>query len=793
MTTPEYDAACGMCHPGGGPMERDREGNFLHEKSLSEIEAALSNGEVLGDYTVWSPKEKRFVPFVWTISAGNETVNNTLAPNCFMCHSSVIGSQNPYAPSSTFNMPLLSYRLATFKLRYFSGAGTLSSGIATLNPDNTFNYNLAFDADNATAGLQVDGSFIVHSNDMHCSQCHGGGWDDFDGDGRITKLDFLLQVKDLRYLQPDGLKEAKVWFFNETITDGNYVSSKVDGSLIPVPKNVDVHRWARYVGDGNVKGCVDCHAPVKHDYIGTGYFPDVPSLIPSHDFAKGNAGPAFTVRWHQLAGSASCERCHENPVGLHSRAFGPAAAEHLEKVACTTCHIPKKYFFEAKLIDWTLPMFVVSGDSNGYTFLGLTKNVYVGGDSVNGTPVDVALFPIRDFSTGEVVWKLSAANAMGVLFFADNSEGTFRPVIPRYLAKVFGLSYDLPTRYIIEEVDSSGKPVRVGSFGHLVLKVKSGVISQDSDLAAGGWRLINALPNFIDVDQDGAFTPGVDVQITDDTGLDGSPDGVPEINTQREVSAALSTVKKVVSGAVGRDVEVKLIATAIPFGVSHNVRPAPEALRCDDCHGGRESELQGAVFTRKVNLYFPFDPAVENSTAFVPKVQRTLTEYAFADWTRREIESMGFPAAILDYSTVKVEVDGEVIATRAQTEEAASALGVSAGDLIAAVAVAPSDNPFKVLFEIKEPLSDYGVKVVNGTVTSKVVSGNRLEVQVAPASGRSVVVGLVKEVAGSGSSAGVSSGGGGCSFSPSGPAGLLSYLPAAVALALLRRRRRLSG
>jgi len=176
---------------------------------------------------------------------------------------------------------------------------------------------------------------------------------------------------------------------------------------------------------------------------------------------------------------------------------------------------------------------------------------------------------------------------MGVLLFEDNSAGEFKPVLARYLAKVFKVNPDLPTKYLKVRVGNGGLARVDGAIDPdteqpiKILDIKPGVgkISEDSDLISGNYTLWRATPNYIDVNLNGQYDEGVDVQITDDTGLTGTTDGDPELNTKEEVEAAINTLKKVISSATGKtDVEVKLVATTDAFGMSHNIRPAEEAL-----------------------------------------------------------------------------------------------------------------------------------------------------------------------------------------------------------------------
>ena len=790
LTTPDYAGKCGMCHPGGGPMEKDRNDNFLYEKSLSEIQADFDAGRIPGDYATWSSKDKKFVPFVWQIQVGDKTIDNTMAPACFYCHSAkALSSGVDTAAKGTlmFRMSLLGKLTGK---HYFAAADALGGLLGTVNATTgEINYDPSlFD------GNDMKGSNIVGKSSFSCGHCHGVfQFADFDNDGKVNGLDFVKAAKDPKFMHPDGMKEALVWQDNANMTDENGIS-----------KFVDVHR-------SHDVNCVDCHSSVKHDFIGEGYAPSGGYWFASHDFAKGNSGPAFGVMWNQMAGTLTCEKCHENAVDFHQAYFGPAAKTHLDKVACTTCHIGKKYFFRVKLIDWTLPMLVVTGNATSIKFAGLDKHGYLYGDPKNGKYEDIAWFPVRNANTGEVTWKIKPANAMGVLLFEDNSSGEFKPVFARYLAKVFKLNPDLPTKYLKVEIDpNTGKPKRVdGAIDPetgqpiKILNIKPGVgkISEDTDLASGNWTLWRATPNYIDVNLNGKYDEGVDVQITDDTGLNGAKDGDPELNTKEEVEAAINTLKKVISSATGKEnVEVKLVATADAFGMSHNIRPAEEALTCADCHGGRSSELKGHLFTDKTPLYFPYEPEVENATYFDKKIDRAPTEEEFAEHIKEELISVGYPAGVVETSSgIKVEVKGKADVREKTPQEVASYFQLPADKIKAVVSVVPLGNePITLEFQLPSSNDSYNVKVLNGTLEKVDKKDGKLIVTVVPKQSRAVtsdeiVVALVEGTSGTQASSGNAGGGGGggCSITPTaGLGGAVSGILGLLPLGFLRRRRK---
>ena len=796
-------------------MEKDREDNFLYEKSLADIQAEIDSGEIPGDYVKWSGKEKKFVPFEWNLEVNGKKIHNTMAPACFYCHSAKALSNIGTAAKGTLMFRMTLTGKLTGK-NYFAATDTVGGLLGTVNATGVVNYDSAL-FDNETGNFV--GSNIVGKSDYACAHCHGVfQFDDFDNDGKVTGLDFVKVAKDPMYAHPDAMKEAMVWQFNAT------------------SKNYDVHKL-------NNVGCADCHAPVNHEYIGSGYYPGSSVLTPSHDFAKGNAGPAFGVMWTQLAGSASCTNCHSDYKSIHDGVFGPSSVTdvHMEKVACTTCHIGKKYFYRVKFIDWTLPMWVVNGNADNIQFAGLDKHGYLYGDPVNGKYEDIALLPERDFKTGKVVWKYKPVNAMGVLLFEDNSSGEFKPVFARYLAKAFKLDPNLPTKYLIVELDpSTGKPKRVpGAVDPqtgqpimiLNIKGKKGKIAEDTELQSGNWGLWRAVPNYIDVDLDGKYTEGVDVQIKDDTGLKGTPDGDPEINTKEEVEAAIATLKKIISSATGKsDVEVKIVATADAFGMSHNIRHKEEALKCADCHGGRgETALTGPLFSQKTPLYFEYDPEVENATYFEKKVDRAPDELTFAEDIKEEMVAAGYPesgettveevsvvetseielenitdtSAVIkvylesgkkvDISTNIIEGNATIVNVETQKEilkQIASKLKVS--KIYSALEVKASSK-FTVKFDITGlDLSKLTVKTDKGSVVNTEISGNSLIATIDPTRGDdTVTVALVEEPSESESTNNGGDDDSGCSISPAaGVGGGLSYLLTLLPLGFLRFRRK---
>lgn len=624
-TTPEYDLDCVKCHPGGGPFEKDRDDNFLWKKTKEDIENEIKSGTIPTDYVTVEWKDGKLVaePFTWRLQAVNAmdnstvTIHNTMQPTCFLCHSNLLTKDWDTQSNGSMLFRAAATGMLTKGKPYFAAAdalgGLIATGVNATTLDLKYNPNVFADESTAT----INGTAVIgKATDMHCAHCHGAReFDDVGGavNGTADPLDFWLQLPDAKFLQPDTFKSAWVWNFTGH-KDGN-------GNWVKASGSTDVHR---------LKGvtCVECHEPVSHEPLGGSFAPKF--TIPSHDFAFGDAG--FSVRRDQLAGTLTCQTCHTDPEAIHSGVFGPggAAAVHMEKVACTTCHIGKKYFYRNNFLDYGTPMFVINGKCvNGTVSVKtLMPHFYVSGDPQNGTYEDIVWYPEKQ-PDGTIKWKLKPANAFGVLSFESNATGQFMPIPYRDYLRALGVDPNLPTMYMKVEIDpNSHKPKRVphtvtlfdgtnSTLHTLHMVPAAGKIAADPDVGPNGnYIVLGAIPNYIDVNLDGKYDTG-DVQITDDTGIEGSKDGVPEINTKEEVTAAIQTVEKIVRQGTGnQNVVVKLAALPDFYMMAHNIRPASEALSCDACHGGT-STLSGKLFTRTLHLYYPLDPDVTgNSTLF---------------------------------------------------------------------------------------------------------------------------------------------------------------------------------
>lgn len=94
----------------------------------------------------------------------------------------------------------------------------------------------------------------------------------------------------------------------------------LDSSLLTAPRSLDVHMSK----DGANFACADCHTTSAHSVTGSRYLTNARDTL------------GIDVPGHTDQTRASCESCHG--VAPHST---PKLNEHVDQVACQTCHIPE--------------------------------------------------------------------------------------------------------------------------------------------------------------------------------------------------------------------------------------------------------------------------------------------------------------------------------------------------------------------------------------------------------------------------------------------------------------------
>ena len=199
----------------------------------------------------------------------------------------------------------------------------------------------------------------VTSNEPRCTSCHVGyGWEDMsqpppqdetavdclachDTTGDYIKLSDqaghpaytarevppgsgnLLPPPDLasiaQQVGQSGRANCGACHFNGGGADG-VKHGDLDSSLIDPPHSLDVHMSA----EGANFSCADCHTTTAHSVTGSRY------LVNARDTM------GVDVPGHTDMSRASCESCH-GTTPHHEEKLN----EHVDRVACQTCHIPE--------------------------------------------------------------------------------------------------------------------------------------------------------------------------------------------------------------------------------------------------------------------------------------------------------------------------------------------------------------------------------------------------------------------------------------------------------------------
>ena len=139
MTPYQYSQACGACHAGGGPMERDRDGQRYDKRQAKHPELAQS---LDGDYH----------KAAWDKSGVTEA-------DCLMCHLSGYNGQ-----ARTDQLSKANYRWAA---TVGAGLGVVDGSVKD-GQSPSLKYNRALFASDGTVALK-----ITRSEDANCLLCHG--------------------------------------------------------------------------------------------------------------------------------------------------------------------------------------------------------------------------------------------------------------------------------------------------------------------------------------------------------------------------------------------------------------------------------------------------------------------------------------------------------------------------------------------------------------------------------------------------------------------------------------------
>ena len=468
-------ATCGNCHPGGGPMEFDRDGKRYDQRMEDPASGLTAGGEngLDGDYykARWS-----------------ET--GVIEADCLLCH------------SPEYNFKKRNDQLAALNFRW---AATEGAGFGTV-------------AEKVAAG---DKPKVAYQKDL------------FDENGNVTlhispapRNETCLNC----HAKPDWKKR------------GASFSAHTDVHLAKGLKCVDCHTSGSHASDPRIRG-KEVHQ------VGKG---DDPSGWVRNDLDN-------TVR--------TCESCHKEgtlgaPIAKH--AWLPPL--HLDKIACATCHIPKRYT-KAALVQ--------------------ASDVFNAAPRITPPPKRIWTFYDQDMKFWNHYGELD------LFTVKDQPVDEFRPSLARYKGKIFPVDRVHSAWVGFEE---QGKP----GLNQLFMKDFFAMWTQHNNNPSKFPKL---------------------AQIRDDSG-----DGMIEVNRPEEIDALLDSTTEFLKATSfpmqgrrlvyvsddrvyysGKDVHeiAKENHEATPYAsvykYSHNVLPARAALGangCIDCHSQKAGFFFGRVLDR---------------------------------------------------------------------------------------------------------------------------------------------------------------------------------------------------
>jgi len=316
-----WTGLCGICHPGGGPGEFDRDGELYHDAATGlfgyeKIGKIAADVTLDGDYCEVSSSTGALRPAPWDKTGVAE-------PDCLMCH------RADRVVDAGKNMNWI-WRAATLRrkdtlvddaddpVKAFAAASTAGQGwfsnmeMATVpagKPPMATRLQIDYQVglDNGSLVENADGELMLapasvssQPKDEACWGCH--------------------TVADLK-------KRGRAWF--DPAKDVHYAGFNKLNDVDP----------ANDIPAGESRACVECH----------------PSTM-DHDFAKGNAFLG-TVKDHKdYASFRTCRDCHDtaSPV-KHPDAPSPMStihtSGHLAAMSCEMCHIPYKLDAASFMVD----------------------------------------------------------------------------------------------------------------------------------------------------------------------------------------------------------------------------------------------------------------------------------------------------------------------------------------------------------------------------------------------------------------------------------------------------------
>lgn len=424
--SPDWLRSCGTCHVGGGLAEFDRLGRRYDQTDRDSL------AELDPDYHLYSQKYDKVIPWDWQESGVAEV-------DCFLCHLPDFNrlARDAQIREGYFSWALTATLLGTGIVQ--EEMGELSYNPEAFNPDKTVKPELL-----SLGEPEVD----------NCGQCHGlaktgakaGCLNPFFSNellrgtkkmarvwssAKIKDSDLNLQGKENLDFAWDIHAQKKMKCIDCHFSPNNPAkakaivttrATKTDTAMGTAFKSVPV---TGLTSDSGVRMAKDFKSAPVTAYPLLYHPPTLKwrdfLLQPDHNLAKGDGYPQ-TVADNLDGSMRGCADCH---LASASHDWLPYRNLHFQKIACETCHIPKKYYWACQQIDLTI---FPQGISNYRGVIGDYKNLQ--SQVVGFQP---AYFLKRSQNSLEA--KIIPCNPIGALFWFDQQHQ--RPAFPHQVRQAF--------------------------------------------------------------------------------------------------------------------------------------------------------------------------------------------------------------------------------------------------------------------------------------------------------------------------------------------------------------------
>lgn len=314
MSTAEWLMKYGQRISGGGPATTSRTG-----VALTDISGDASN-----------PEASILDPVSGEPSAWNWKASGTMEMNCFLCH-----LDNP-------NIGARAEEISAGKFGFANTATLIGTGLLEKNGSEYVWNKAAFDE---AGNLKKEFVLIQEPTNANCAACHGEVHED-------AQVPVTVSACDPAYPQ--------------TATTGQVIASqKISESGVNIQGKSALARSWDIHAERELK-CTDCHFSINNpihsqEAVGSSlehlvYDPRKLTIgeyvnMPDHNFARGQSAQ-FTVSPENKGTMRRCESCHDASK-THS-SWLPYSDQHIDVMACESCHIPQLYAPAIESYDWTV-------------------------------------------------------------------------------------------------------------------------------------------------------------------------------------------------------------------------------------------------------------------------------------------------------------------------------------------------------------------------------------------------------------------------------------------------------